>query len=93
VTGVVVQESAIQSVTGVGGADVVELRQTARDCGSHSLNHNVEGGDCCGRGSVNEGSTYCTERPYRGAAEKACDVDQYGALPIDGSKEDTEKPY
>jgi hypothetical protein len=76
----------------------VELRQPARDCGSHSPNHDVEGGDCCDGGSVNEGPTCCTEKSYWGAAEKACDVDQYGTLPMDGSKEDvqagcTEKSY
>jgi hypothetical protein len=37
-------------------------------------------------------------KPYWGPAKKACDVDQYGALPMDGSKEDgqagsTENPY
>jgi hypothetical protein len=47
---------------------------------------------------VNEGPTCCTEKSYWGAAEKACDVDQYGAPPMDGSKEDvqagcTEKSY
>jgi hypothetical protein len=76
----------------------VELRQPARDCGSHSPNHDVEGGDCCDGGSVNEGPTCCTEKSYWGAAEKACDVDQYGTPPMDGSKEDvqagcTEKSY
>jgi hypothetical protein len=37
---------------------------------------------------VNKVPTCCTGRPYRGAAMKACDVNQYGALPMDGSKED-----
>jgi hypothetical protein len=73
----VAPESATQSVTGVGGAGAVELRLPTRDCGSHSLNHDVEGGDCCGGGSVNEG-----------AAKKACDIDQYGAPPMAGSKEE-----
>jgi hypothetical protein len=81
-------ESATQTVTGVGGVCVVELRQPMRDYGSHSPNHGIEGGDCCGGGSVNEGPTCCTGKPYWGVAEKACDVDQYGASPMDGSKED-----
>jgi hypothetical protein len=55
-------ESATQSVTDVGGADAIELRQSARDCASHSLNHDVEGGDCCDGGGVNEGPTWCTEK-------------------------------
>jgi hypothetical protein len=50
-------KSATQSVTSMGGVDAVELRQLARDCGSHSLNHGIEGGNCCGRGDVNEGPT------------------------------------
>jgi hypothetical protein len=91
-------ESATQLVTGMWGADAIELRQPVRDCGSHSPNHRVDGGNCCGRGSVNEGPTWCTGKPYRGVAKKACEVNQYGAPPIDGSKEDdqlgcTEKPY
>jgi hypothetical protein len=53
----VASESATQSVTDVGGADAVELRQPTRDCRSHSLNHDVEGGDCYDGGGVNEGST------------------------------------
>jgi hypothetical protein len=84
----VASESATQSITGVGGAGIVELRQPARDCGYHSLNHSVEGGDCCGGGSVNEGPTCCTGKPYMGAIEKACNVDQYGVPPIDESKKD-----
>jgi hypothetical protein len=40
---------------GHGGADVVKMRQPVRDCGFHSMNHGVEGGDCCARGRVNEG--------------------------------------
>jgi hypothetical protein len=83
---------------GVGGANAVEVRQSVRDCGSHSPNHGVEGGDCYGGGRVNEGPTWCTGRPYRGATKKACNVDQYIALPMNGSKEDglagcTRKPY
>jgi hypothetical protein len=47
---------------------------------------------------VNEGPTCYTKKPYWGAANKACDIDQYGAPPMDGSKEDgqagcTGKPY
>jgi hypothetical protein len=47
-----------------------------RDCGSNSLNHSVEGGDCCGgargggRGAtsgMNEDSTYYTGKSYWGA--------------------------
>jgi hypothetical protein len=59
----VVPESATQSVTGMGGADVVELRQPTRDCGSHSPNHSVEGGNCCDGGNVNEGPTCRTRNP------------------------------
>jgi hypothetical protein len=55
---------------GRGGANIVELRQPMRDCGSHSLNHSVEGSDYCDRGSVNEGPTYCTKNPYWGTVEK-----------------------
>jgi hypothetical protein len=73
---------------GRGGADAVELRQPVRDCGSHSSNHDVEGDDCCDGGAVNEGPTCCTGKPHWGAAKKACSVDQYGAPPMGGSKED-----
>jgi hypothetical protein len=94
----VASESATQSVTGVGGADAVELRQPARDYGSHSPNHGVEGDDCYGAGRVNVGPTCCTGEPYWGATKKACDINQYGAPPMDRSKEDdqtgcTGKPY
>jgi hypothetical protein len=56
----VASESTTQPVTGVGGVGVIELKQSARDCGSHSMNHGVEGDDCCGggrvaRGGMNEG--------------------------------------
>jgi hypothetical protein len=89
----VVPEFSTQAVTGMGGAGAVELRQPARDCGSHSSNHS----DCCGGGSVNESPTYCTGKPYWGAIEKPCDVGQDGALPMGGSKDIqagyTEKPY
>jgi hypothetical protein len=53
----VAPELATQSTTDVGGVDVVELRQLVRDCGSHSLNHDVKGGDCYDRCGVNEGPT------------------------------------
>jgi hypothetical protein len=33
----VMPESATQSVMGMGGASIIELRQLARDCGSHLL--------------------------------------------------------
>jgi hypothetical protein len=94
----VASESATQSVTDVGGADAVELRQPTRDCRFHSLNHDVEGGDCYDGGGLNEGSTWCIGKPYWGVEKKACGGDQYGALPMDGSKEDgqtgyTGKPY
>jgi hypothetical protein len=59
----VAPESATQSVTGVGGAGTVELKQPVRDCDSHTLNHGVEGDDCCGGGrgeGGNEGPTCCT---------------------------------
>jgi hypothetical protein len=86
----VAPKSATQTVLGVGGAGVVELRQPARDCGYHSPNHGVEGGDCCGRGNVNEGPTCCSGKPHWDVAEKVCDVDQYGASCMDGSKEDNQ---
>jgi hypothetical protein len=82
----VAPESATQSVTGMGGADVIEMRQLARDCGSHSLNYDVEGGDCFGGGRANEGPTCCTGKPYWGAVKKACDIDQYGAPPWTGRR-------
>jgi hypothetical protein len=87
-----------QSVTGVEGAGAVDLRQPARDWGSHSPNHGVEDGDCCGGGRVNKGPACCIGKPYWGVTKKMCDVDQYGAPPMDGSKEDsqascTRNPY
>jgi hypothetical protein len=47
---------------------------------------------------MNEGPTCYTRKPHWNTAKKACNVDQYGAPPMDGSKEDdqagcTEKPY
>jgi hypothetical protein len=44
--------------------DAIELRQPVRDYGSHSLNHDIEGGDCCGGGSVNEDPTCYTGKAY-----------------------------
>jgi hypothetical protein len=66
--------------------------------GSHSPNHDVEGGDCCVRGGRNEGPTCCTGKPHWGIAKKVCSIEQYSAPPMDGSKEDsqascTRKPY
>jgi hypothetical protein len=83
---------------GRGGANAIELRQPMRDCGSHSPNHDAEGGDCCDRGDVNEGPTWCIRKPHWGAIKKVCGGDQYRALSMDGSKEDgqagcTGKPY
>jgi hypothetical protein len=49
---------------GCGGAGVIELRQQVRDYGSHSPNHSIKGSDCCGGGSMNEGPTSCTGKPY-----------------------------
>jgi hypothetical protein len=40
--------AATQSVMGMGGAITTELKEAARDYESHSLNHEVEGGGCCG---------------------------------------------
>jgi hypothetical protein len=79
-----------QSVTGVEGAGAVDLRQPARDWGSHSPNHGVEDGDCCGGGRVNKGPACCIGKPYWGVTKKMCDVDQYGAPTMDGSKEDSQ---
>jgi hypothetical protein len=89
----VVSESATLSVTGVGGAGAVELRQPARDWGSHSPNHGVEDDDCCGGGRVNKGPACCTGKPYWGAVKKACDVDQFEAPPMDGQAGCIENPY
>jgi hypothetical protein len=60
----VASKTATQSVTGVGGADAVEMRQPVRECGSHSSNHDVEGGNCCDGGGVNEGPTCCIEKTH-----------------------------
>jgi hypothetical protein len=94
----VVPKSTTQSATGMGVVGIVELRQPARDCGSHSLNHGIEGDDCCDRGDGNKGTTYCIEKPYWGTVKKACTIDQYGAPPMHGLNEDgqagcTKKPY
>jgi hypothetical protein len=37
------------------------------------------------------GPTCCTRKPYLGAAKKTCGVDQYGASPMDGSKNSWER--
>jgi hypothetical protein len=47
--------------------------------GSHSPNHDVEGGDCCVRGGRNEGPTCYTGKPHWGIAKKVCSVDQCSA--------------
>jgi hypothetical protein len=60
------------------------------ECGSHSLNHGVEGG-CCDSGGVNEGPTCCTRKPHWGTVKKACNVDQYEALPMDESRRTTRR--
>jgi hypothetical protein len=58
-------ESPTQWVTGVGGVGTIELKEPARDCGSHTLNHDVEGGYCrCAKGGVSQGPTCCTRQPY-----------------------------
>jgi hypothetical protein len=83
----VVPGSTTHSITGVGRAGTVELKQSVRDWRSHSPNHDVEGSDWWGGGRVNEGPGYCTEMPYRGAVKKACDINQYEAPPMDRSKD------
>jgi hypothetical protein len=70
----------------------IKLKQPTRDCGSHSLNHGVEDGDCYDggrgvRGGVNENPTHCTEKPYWGATKKACYTNQYGAPSMDRLKD------
>jgi hypothetical protein len=80
-------ESATLSVMGMGEVGTIELKQPVRDCGSHSLNHSIEGGDCCDECSMNEGPTCCTGKLHWGAVKKACSVDQYGAPPMDESKD------
>jgi hypothetical protein len=84
----VAPKSATQSVTGVGVAGAVELRQPVMDCGFHSLNHGIEDSNCCGGGRVNEGHACYMGKPYWGVTKKACNVEQYEATPMDGSKED-----
>ena len=37
-------------------------------------------------GSKEDNQVSCTRKPYWGAAKKACSVNQYGAPPMDGSK-------
>jgi hypothetical protein len=80
----VAPESTTQSVTGAGGAGVGELKQPARNDGSHSPNHDVEGGNCCGGGTGGKGGV--SEGPTNyGATKKACGADQYKAPPMYGS--------
>jgi hypothetical protein len=60
------------------------------DCGSHSPNHDVEGGNyyggARGRGrGVNKGPTSCTEKSYWGVTKKVCYADQYRGPPMYGS--------
>jgi hypothetical protein len=38
-------------------------------------------------GSKEDSQMGCTGKPYWGAMKKACGVDQYGALPMDESKD------
>jgi hypothetical protein len=38
-------------------------------------------------GSKEDAQAGCIEKPYWGATKKACDVDQYDAPPMDGSKD------
>jgi hypothetical protein len=38
-------ESTTQSVVGMGGVSSMVLKESVRDCGSHSLDHSVQ--DCC----------------------------------------------
>jgi hypothetical protein len=94
----VAPEFATQSVTGVGGAGAIELRQPAGDWESYSPNHDVKDGDYCGRGRVNERPACWMRKPYWGAVKKVCDINQYRAPPMDRFKEDgqtgcTENPY
>jgi hypothetical protein len=78
---------------GRGGADAVELRQLAWDCGSHSPNHSDEGGDCCDRGGMNEGLTWCIGKQHWGTTKKSCDGNQYGVPLMNVSKEDAKAGY
>jgi hypothetical protein len=89
----VVPKSATQSIMRVRGAGTVELRQPSRDWGSHLWNHGIESGDCYGEGRVNEGPTCYTRKPYQGSTKKVCNINQYGAPPMDGSKEDDQAGY
>jgi hypothetical protein len=41
-------KSATQSIMGVGGVNLIKLKESMRYYESHSSNHGVEGGDCCG---------------------------------------------
>jgi hypothetical protein len=40
---------------------------------------------------VNEGPTCCTRKPHWGTVKKACNVDQYEALPMDESRRTTRR--
>jgi hypothetical protein len=57
-------ESAMQSVTVMAGMGTIELKEPTRDCGSHSPNHDDEGGDFYDGGGMNEGPTHCTGKPH-----------------------------
>jgi hypothetical protein len=65
----VAPKSTTQSVTSVGGARAIKLKEPVRDCGSHS-NHSVKGSNCYGeargrgKGGVNGGPAYCTGESY-----------------------------
>jgi hypothetical protein len=41
-------ESATKSITNVGGVSFIVLKESARDCGSHSPDHDVQDDNCCG---------------------------------------------
>jgi hypothetical protein len=40
--------SVTQSIMGMGGASVIELKDPTRDCESHALNHGVKDSGYCG---------------------------------------------
>jgi hypothetical protein len=42
-------ESATKSITNVGGVSFIVLKESVRDCGSHSPDHDVQDNNCCGR--------------------------------------------
>jgi hypothetical protein len=41
-------ESATKSITNVEGVSFIVLKESARDCGSHSPDHDVQDDNCCG---------------------------------------------